>query len=37
METQVSEHEGKPVISTKRTYGGKVKEMRRGMHLRRGK
>jgi len=37
MKTQVSEHEGKSVISTKRTYGGKVKEVRRGMHMRRGK
>lgn len=37
MGTQVSEHKGKPVISTKRTYGEKVKEMSRGMHFRRGK
>lgn len=37
METQVSEHEGKSVISTKRAYGGKVKEMSRGIHFRRGK
>lgn len=37
METQISEHEGKPVISTKRTYGENVKEMSRGIHLRRGK
>lgn len=37
MEIRVSEHEEKPVISTKRTYGGKVKEMSRGIHLRMGK